>query len=403
MNKSIKNTLRDIAEKSPKSMHRAATRVVISNVTKFIMTEEEVLRGERDSAERDRLTERYMQRFPEEAAQIEKRIAAQFENNANLQSVSGEEAEEIKKDMRFCRFAYGTQIDEYLYMDFRSTNRDPARRRGIVSDVEQHVVRLCANDFTHAELSDKARAYELLKKYYKRDTLTITKPEDWEAFRAFLETHAQFMVKRVFSSRGIGVEKVRAEELSDPRAYFDALVKEGKILLEDLIVQSEDVAQFNPESVNTARISTYLTKDGPITPWGVLRTGRRGSFIDNCAAGGVMASIDTATGITNSDGCDESGSRYEFHPDSGVRMKGFQLPDWEQALAICREAAVLTPDIKYLSWDLAHSRDNGWMMVEVNTSGQFLQQIGLLRGIKDEIRDVLDRMDLLLPYRFLRT
>lgn len=78
---------------------------------------------------------------------------------------------------------------------------------------------------------------------------------------------------------------------------------------------------------------------------------------------------------------------------------GFALPEWEQAKQLCREAAALVPNLKYLSWDVAHSCDRGWVIVEVNTSGQFMQQGGTLTGIRTELRALMENMDLLTSYK----
>ena len=83
-------------------------------------------------------------------------------------------------------------------------------------------------------------------------------------------------------------------------------------------------------------------------------------------------------------------------------MKDFCFPDWEDALNLCKKAAEYTPSIKYLSWDLAHSTKYGWVIVEVNTSGQFMQQAGTLQGVKSELTAILDQMDLLAPYKWIR-
>lgn len=81
------------------------------------------------------------------------------------------------------------------------------------------------------------------------------------------------------------------------------------------------------------------------------------------------------------------------------RSSWISLPEWDKAVDMCKEAALLTPDLKYLSWDLAYSAKTGWEIVEVNTSGQFMQQAGTLTGIRKELRELISRMDLLIPYQ----
>ena len=85
-----------------------------------------------------------------------------------------------------------------------------------------------------------------------------------------------------------------------------------------------------------------------------------------------------------------------LHPDSEIMFKGFKLPDWEEAISIVKEAAMMAPNTKYLSWDLAHSIKFGWVIVEVNTSGQFMWQAGTLKGTRKELEKLVDNMDLIV-------
>lgn len=158
------------------------------------------------------------------------------------------------------------------------------------------------------------------------------------------------------------------------------------------------MAIFNESSVNTVRVSTFYTRHGIVVPYGFLRTGRKGSFVDNCATGGVYATIDTETGILISSGCTEFGDRFSYHPDSKVVMSGYQLPKWNEAVQLLKEVALQTPNLKYLSWDLAYTDKYGWDIVEVNTSGQFMQQSGNLEGIRDSLKSIIDDMDLIVPF-----
>ena len=398
----LKNRLRNAAKITPMFIHRAATKHEIKKIKKPMMSDSDVEYGEKNPEARADLVKKYISKYPAFSKQLEKSIRKEFKNNENLKKLSKAEAASMMNDMRFCRFAYGTHIDEYVFMDFNKTNTDAANRRNVVSYTDTHLVRLCTNDMTHAELSDKARAYERLKKYYKRDTMVVTGKKDWKDFNAFVNKHSKFVVKKVFASRGQGVEVVDIQNVKDRKTFFTDMLKSGKILIEEMIKQSAELSRFNPDSVNTTRVCTFLTKNGVVAPWGFLKTGRKGSFVDNAAAGGVFASLDTEKGVTNSTGVDEFGNRFEYHPDSKVKMEGYKLPDWDKALSMCKEAAKLTPEIKYLSWDLAHTDAYGWVIVEVNTCGQMVQQVGDRKGIKKELKEILDQMDLVCPYEFVR-
>ena len=87
----------------------------------------------------------------------------------------------------------------------------------------------------------------------------------------------------------------------------------------------------------------------------------------------------------NTDGYDEFGDTFEEHPDTHVRFKGYQIPDWEGLREICIQGAEENPDMGYLSWDMAHTEE-GWKAIEVNEVGQFVgAQLITGHGLKNEL------------------
>ena len=105
--------------------------------------------------------------------------------------------------------------------------------------------------------------------------------------------------------------------------------------------------------------------------------------------------IEVDTGILRTDGFDEYLMRYPAHPESHLTFKGYQLPQWDQMLAICKEMSAKEPNVRYIGWDMAHTPD-GWVVVEGNGGGQMIgPQIVWERGIKAEIEQYAANMRLL--------
>ncbi len=150
-------------------------------------------------------------------------------------------------------------------------------------------------------------------------------------------------------------------------------------MIEGLIRQSPLMASWNESSVNTVRIPTILTKKGFHVLGCFLRTGRKGTVIDNAGGGGIQASINCKNGIVDSDGFSWDGKFHVEHPDSRMVYKGFQIPEWDKLLQIAECAHRGMPEHKYIAYDFAYTV-NGWVMVEGNWgqfSGQFASRIGL--------------------------
>ncbi len=141
-------------------------------------------------------------------------------------------------------------------------------------------------------------------------------------------------------------------------------------ILEEKIKQHPVVGNVNASSVNTCRLLSIYYPDGTIDiPFGLMKFGRQGMGVDNWAQGGLAASIDTASGIlgkgTYAPVFRKSWTSY--HPDSNVKVEGFKLPLWEEALSITKKAAAVTPGIKSVGWDLAFG-EKGPVIIEGNSS-----------------------------------
>ena len=180
------------------------------------------------------------------------------------------------------------------------------------------------------------------------------------------------------------------------RELFNSLISEGKCLLEERVIQSAPFEALNPSSVNTVRCITYYTRHGVVVPYCFMKIGRAGSFVDNGGAGGILVGIDSKTGCLNTDGFDEFITRYEKHPDSGITFRGYQLPEFENVVELSRKLSAMTPTVKFVGWDFAHT-NQGWVVIEGNGMSQLIgPQIVWERGVKAEMEATLKEMDLLI-------
>ena len=298
----------------------------------------------------------------------------------------------LRTDMMYCRLAYGFIPSEYV--GFELEQKPPKERKTFVSDIDTNVFGYSVNDITKIQkVLDKGDGYYQFKKYFCRDAVVIERKKDYHTFLEFIQKHPVFVKKVVFSSMGRGVELVNINLISESyQDYFNRLIKSGKYLLEECVIQHDKMAKFNVSSVNTIRCITFRTKQGIEVPYCFMRTGRNGSFVDNGGSGGLLIGIEVETGILNTDGFDEYNERYPFHPDSGVVFKGSRIPAWNELLDFCKKAASEVKNLGYLSWDLAYT-NNGWVIIEANEVGQLIgPQIVMRRGIKAELTEYFARM-----------
>ena len=263
---------------------------------------------------------------------------------------------EDRRKMHRNLFKYGCVYDEYFLYGI-GEQKDGAK--DFITDIGRYryceMLNTVSNDI---DFDDKSRTYAIFGKYYGRDVQKITCREE---FDAWCSTHSEFIVKPMVGSFGRGIRRGgKWEELSSMVPF----------VVEDLIEQSPEMAALHPSSVNTVRISTIVAGGRVHTFYPLLKMGRGGSVVDNAGAGGILCGIDEE-GVVMTDALDKRGNVYVEHPDTHVVIRGFRLPDWDEAVSLCKEAALSYDGNRFISFDIAHTVDRGWVMVEANARGQF--------------------------------
>lgn len=244
---------------------------------------------------------------------------------------------------------------------------------------------------------DKIRTYERFSRFYGRELCGVRSRRDQPALKAFASRHPVMIVKPVDDSDGHGIRRVDLSEGAEMEAVLQELVQKycqhgGQgFVAEELVVQEQRMAALHPTSVNTLRVMTIRCDDGIEYLPAYVRMGCKGSLVDNAGAGGIFGAVDMQTGriIAAADGM---GRSCRVHPDTGVELPGYEIPRFDEALALAAELAQVVPDNRYTGWDLALTED-GWIMIEGNAHGQFgCTQIALQEGCMDEINRILRRL-----------
>jgi hypothetical protein len=230
-----------------------------------------------------------------------------------------------------------------------------------------------------------------------------------EALAALLSRHhGPFFFKLVRSSYGRGA--FRLERESDgfrldgrPAAAHEVLdhcLTRGRdfrgYLVQPCIEMHESLnAIMSPSGVGTMRAISSFTGDSPRFLDGSLRITVGGNIVDNFVngkSGNLAAAIDRETGaLLSSLGPYPSPWRpisdVPVHPDTGRRIAGFTLPDWQEAKALVLRAHASLPQLKLMAWDVAFTR-TGPVLVEANASFNIeLLQVAFQRGFRRRLRD----------------
>lgn len=193
----------------------------------------------------------------------------------------------------------------------------------------------------------------------------------------FVAEHGVVIAKPVRGEQGKGVLKIEGVDTPEFRELMESC-KKADYLLEEAIKNHEDIAKFNPTSLNTVRAYTLVKKDGSTEILAImLRVGKAGSHVDNWGSGGVGYNFDVATGICVDYGRDKKNNPYIFHPGSDCQMIGYQLPRYAELKDFIVKMSQSVPTARFVGWDIAITPD-GFELVEMNCPGghDFLQAFG---------------------------
>ena len=222
-----------------------------------------------------------------------------------------------------------------------------------------------------ALLYDKERTNNYFAEYVRRPWCVNTKVT-FEQFNETFKDTDRVMYKPIAGHRGYGVEAIylNAENM---REVYDRLSTYPEGVVEAFIKQHPEMCKLSPTSVNSLRFVTFSSNSKAVTPDGkkmdiaysIVRFGREGAIVDNLHSGGMVANVDLETGCLSTDGADRNGDMWVTHPDTGVTIKGFKVPYFEEAREMVKEAIATRKVEGYIGWDIAIS-ENGPMLLEVN-------------------------------------
>lgn len=271
----------------------------------------------------------------------------------------------LERDMVYSLHRFGINFTEYFVHKYYSLN--------VIGREQVNNLRLqygfceLVNDPNLRELFDnKGLTYEKFKPFYKRDLITINTIEDFQIYETFLTQHNSFIYKPLKGVCGRGI-KIYKEICSDRKQLFNDLLKNGPFVIEELIEQGKEMASLHRESINTLRVATFNLHGDVIIYGAGIRIGTGDSIVDNAGSGGLFCHVNHEFGFIDTNAKDYT-KEYIFHPDTGVRFIGFDIPKWEEAKKLVIAMARTIERATVISWDLAYSK-KGWCMVEANDVG----------------------------------
>ena len=293
----------------------------------------------------------------------------------------------LAADTVWCVLRYGFAMTDYR--NYKIYNCSAKQRKEYVSAGDE--------DKLYSIVSPaKYKKRYTIKPDFLRDFAAYTKracivpgQDSFADFCAFLDKNPVFMSKPYDGLGGADVEKMRAEDIKDRKAYYD-YAAENRIFFEELVKQHPQMNELCSTSVNTMRMMTLNDNGTPRLLWAGLRVGNGINAVDNFHAEGMAVKIDLETGKLVGKAINKENEIFEAHPTTGVVFHGFQIPCFAEAKELVLKAALESDKIKMVGWDVAIS-ENGPLIIEGNRRPGFdLVQVLDGRGRMDIVLQAMN-------------
>lgn len=234
---------------------------------------------------------------------------------------------------------------------------------------------------------NKTRFLKAFKKYIHRKWL-FAPDASFEDFKQMVSS-VDCIVKPCDGKLGQGIFKTyKDDEHKDYQKLYETCVN-NRMLVEQCIEECDELKAFHPRSLNTLRVVTIANREKACVFSGVFRTGVGESVVDNTHQGGVSAQINVVDGTVETDGANTSGERFSNHPDSGIAIKGFKIPQWDAIVETCCEAAKLTGN-PITGWDVVVNSDREVELIEANYGPDMdMMQTRYKKGAKKRIYSLI--------------
>ena len=153
-------------------------------------------------------------------------------------------------------------------------------------------------------------------------------------------------------------------------------------ILQKGIVQSQQMMDINPSSVNTLRV--VVQKEGDLMKMKtcIIRMGRKGKEVDNSAQGGVSVKVDIMTGqVAPTATAEHGGGIMTCHPDTGKAFGNITIENWQELKNQIESIGTKLVDFKNIALDIAVT-DEGAKLLEFNFRYGIEHQQCVLGGVR---------------------
>lgn len=264
----------------------------------------------------------------------------------------------VKRDMIKNFLKYGIGYTDYLKGDYINLTKE--QKKTYVTTKSFYKILAYLNDPKYnACMSDKIVFNKIFKDYLKRDFIDL-RVASLDDFKKFMKGKKHIFAKPPKDFGGHGIRKIEVSKIKDVKGLYEELKEKQINLIEDEIIQHPDVSKINPYAVNSFRIVTLVDKEGKAH---ILANALRINVDDNPAIGCSDAYMRLdESGKICSRVIDDVANVYEEHPMAKIKFSTVRVPYVKEAFDMALKAALEVPEVRYVGWDIAISKDGPVLM-----------------------------------------
>lgn len=186
------------------------------------------------------------------------------------------------------------------------------------------------------------------------------------------------------SSSGRGLVFCEKDKTIDEYYLTNLLLKQGTdYIAQARIIQHPMYSVFNPSSINTIRIMTFIVNNSIHHVPLAFRIGRATKNVDNIHAGGLVVGVEDNGRLLPDAyelGYGDKTIKYSEHPDSKVTFEGYELPYIQEIISSAYKVHGRYPHIGIISWDYTVDDKGNVVLIEANIMGQSIWIPQMIHG-----------------------
>lgn len=178
----------------------------------------------------------------------------------------------------------------------------------------------------------------------------VNNPKESLIFKNTILEYNEGFFKFEFTNKEI---KINSGKLSIPK--FENILKQGNWVIQKVESNSNQIKKISSNALNTTRIVTILSNEGPkyLTGFQAFATGS--SITDSWGKGSIYIGFNSVNGQLNEFGYNHPSinqSKVYLHPDSKFNFKDVIISEIPKAIDLCIKAHTLFYNSFIIGWDV---------------------------------------------------